>query len=121
MLDAAPATGVDVDAKIDEPPTAPGVDGVPVLDDAPPVDDVDGSRLNLASTLSGALPTTRHEPLPEQSPLQPANFEPLVADATSVTTVPAEYVTLQPPPQLMPAGMLVTNPTPSPDFVTLTL
>src|SRR5438094_893209 len=83
-------------------PPAPVVDDAPLCDDPPPPDDVGGSRLNLASTLSDALPTTRHELVPEQSPLHPANFAPLVADANSVTTVPAAYVTLQPLPQLMP-------------------
>ena len=91
MLDAAAVIGVEVDTAMDAPPaaTAPVVDDAPLDDDAPLVEDVDGSRLNRASTFSPALPTTRHALVPEQSPVQPANFEPLVADATSVTTVPA--------------------------------
>jgi len=120
VVGGAPAAGVDVDAKIDEPPTAPVVDGVPVLDDAPPVDDVDGSRLNLAATLSCALPTTRHEPMPEQSPLQPSNREPASGVAVSVTGMPAMYVIEHPLPHSMPPGLLETVPVPSPDFATTT-
>jgi len=36
-----------------------------------------------------------------------------------VTTVPAEYVTTQVVPQLMPEGLLVTLPPPVPEVVTV--
>ena len=46
-----------------------------------------GTTLNVAVTLSGALITTEHGPVPEHAPPQPANAEPLVAVAVSVTAV----------------------------------
>jgi hypothetical protein len=53
------------------------------------------------------------------SPDQPAKLEPAAAAALNVTTVPAAYDCEQSPPQLMPAGMLVTVPVPVPDLVTV--
>ena len=50
---------------------------------------------------------------------QPAKLEPAAAAALSVTTVPAVYDCEQSPPQLMPAGLLVTVPVPVPDRVTV--
>ena len=54
-----------------------------------------------------------HEPVPEHAPVQPANSEPAFADALSVTLAGAGKDALQVPGQLMPAGELVTVPSPT--------
>jgi hypothetical protein len=58
-------------------------------------------------------------PLLQPVPLHPPNVEPTAGVAVNVTKVPlpndAEHV----PPQLMPAGLLVTVPFPVPPLVTV--
>jgi hypothetical protein len=53
-------------------------------------------------------------------PFQPANVEPGSGSAVSVTDVPAAKSAAHAPPQLMPAGSLVTVPVPAPSPSTLT-
>jgi len=52
-----------------------------------------------------------------ESPLQPANVEPDIGIAVRDTTVPEGYGSEQSLPQLIPAGVLFTDPLPVPDFV----
>ena len=52
------------------------------------------------------------------SPLHPPNVEPALGVAVSVTTVPTAYIWLQSTPQLIPAGLDVTDPDPVPLIVT---
>ena len=68
-----------------------------------------------------ALPVTEHEAVPEQPPVHPSNFEPEAAVAARVTSAPAEYISEQSLPQLMPVGLLATVPEPLPDFVMVML
>jgi hypothetical protein len=53
-----------------------------------------------------------------ESPLQPANREPVEGTAVKETTVPDEYVSEQSLPQLIPPGLLVTLPLPLPSLPT---
>lgn len=73
----------------------------------------------VAVTAVAAFIVTTQEPVPEQPPPDhPVNVEPRAAVAVSVTTVPALKLAEHVPPQLMPAGALVTVPEPAPDFTT---
>ncbi|HET9252662.1 MAG TPA: hypothetical protein VFP58_11155 [Candidatus Eisenbacteria bacterium] len=59
--------------------------------------------------------------VPEQaSPLQPTNL-PADGEANSVMLVPAGKVAVHVEPQLIPGGLLVTVPFPSPDLIVLTV
>ncbi len=53
-------------------------------------------------------------PVPVQAPPQPVNTDPATAAAVSVTLVPEVNVDEQVAPQLIPAGLLVTEPAPDP-------
>ncbi len=59
--------------------------------------------------------------VPEQTPWYPLKVEPVAAVAFKVTLVPSAKTKEQVVPQLMPAGVLVTVPEPSPDFVTVSV
>jgi hypothetical protein len=52
-----------------------------------------------------------------ESPLQPANIEPEAGVEIRETMVPEEYTSEQSLPHVMPAGLLVTDPPPFPNFV----
>ena len=57
-------------------------------------------------------------------PLQTATFEPELAVATRITSVPsakAASVAGQPTPQLIPAGVLATVPAPAPALISFRL
>ncbi len=56
---------------------------------------------------------TTHEPVPVHAPDQPAKVEPRPGLGVSVTDVPDEYASEQSVPQLIPAGVLRTEPTPT--------
>jgi hypothetical protein len=66
--------------------------------------------LKVAVTDFEASMVTEQEPLPEQAPLQPVKMEPAAACAVRVTRVPSENPNTHLPGQLMPAGLLVTEP-----------
>jgi len=66
-----------------------------------------------------AVIVTLQAAVPVQLPPQPANVEPVDADAVRVTTVPVVKEVVQAVPQLMPTGVLVTVPLPVPDLVTV--
>jgi hypothetical protein len=75
-----------------------------------------GFRLNVAvQSLFAVMVTFPSEQ--SGSPLQPANVDPAAGVAVRETMVPEEYTSEQSLPQLMPAGLLVTDPLPAPDFV----
>src|SRR5437016_4354858 len=57
--------------------------------------------------------------VPEHAPDQPLNVEPELADAISVTTVPAANACVQVAEQERPAGLLLTWPAPVPAFTTV--
>jgi len=77
----------------------------------------DDDFVNSALTARAALIVTVHVEVPEHSdPLQPANDEPVVGFAVSVTDDPFFKIAEQSEPQLMPAGDEVTVPEPVPDF-----
>src|SRR5438093_1124763 len=77
-------------------------------------------RTKFAATLRAWFIVTWQVPLPEQPPpLQPVKPEPEAAVAVSVTTVPSSKMAEQTPPQLIPAGLLVTVPVPEPVRVTV--
>ncbi len=65
--------------------------------------------------------TVQLKPLPVQAPDHPANCEPAAALAVSVTVVVSRKVALQVLPQLMPLGVLVTDPVPDPSLVTVSV
>ena len=75
--------------------------------------------LKVAVTVRAAVIVTLQAPVPVQLPPQPANVEPVDADAVRVTTVPVVKEVVQAVPQLMPTGELVTVPLPVPDLVTV--
>ncbi len=58
-------------------------------------------------------------PVPLQGLDQPPNVDPELAVALSVTAVPLAKVALHVCPQLIPAGVLVTEPAPLPAPCTL--
>ena len=68
------------------------------------------SNLKVAVTDSDALIVTEHVPVPEQAPLQPVKTEPVAACAVKVIMVPSENPNTHLLGQLMPAGLLVTEP-----------
>jgi hypothetical protein len=76
-------------------------------------------ELNVAVTLRAAVIDNAQFPVPLQSPLHPANVEPLAAVALSVTDVPFAKFVVHVLPQLIPAGEDVTVPVPVPIFVML--
>jgi hypothetical protein len=61
---------------------------------------------------------TAHAPVPLHAPLHPANVEPTAGVAVRITGVPAAYVAEHVAPQLIPAGLLVTVPSPVPTLFT---
>ncbi len=67
----------------------------------------------VAVTVLAAVRMTVQFPVPVQAPLQPVNAKPAAGVAVSVTWVLAVKATLQVAPQLMPAGLLVTEPLPT--------
>jgi hypothetical protein len=73
------------------------------------------SSVNVAVTVVAAAIATVQVPVPVQPPpLQPANVEPAVGAADSVTPVPTAYGSLQSAPHAMPAGLELTVPAPVP-------
>ncbi len=78
-----------------------------------------GVTLNVAVTDFETSMDTVQGPVPEQAPLQPANVDPALATAVSVTVVPLAKAAEQMEPQLIPAGELVTVPDPVPALVTV--
>src|SRR5690348_5670562 len=76
--------------------------------------------LKVAVTVCADAPmfTVQVRFMPEQAPLQPPN-PPVVTVAVKVTMLPLAKFALHVVGQLMPAGVLVTVPTPLPVTVTL--
>src|SRR4051812_49610561 len=68
--------------------------------------------VKLDETVLSAFIVSAQEPVPEQSPLQPAKVEPEAALALRVTAVPSAYVSVQSPGQLMPVPVIVPEPVP---------
>lgn len=68
------------------------------------------SNLKVAVTDADALKVTEHVPVPEHGPLQPVNTDPEATCAVKVTMVPSEKPNTHLLGQLMPAGLLVTDP-----------
>ena len=64
------------------------------------------------------LPVIVTVPAVVQLPDQPANVDPEAGVAVKVTAVPLLRIVVQVPPQLIPAGLLVTAPVPVPARVT---
>ncbi len=75
-------------------------------------DAVLGGAMKVAETVCGAFIMTRQEPIPVQAPDQPVNVEPAVPSAVKVTELSLAKSALQAVPQLIPAGSLVTRPSP---------
>src|SRR5271170_913359 len=72
-------------------------------------------RVNVAVTVCAAFMVTLHVPVPEQPPPdQPANEEPELASAVSVTSCPMLKLAPHVGWQAMPAGVLITVPPPFP-------
>ena len=72
-------------------------------------------ELKVAETAMALFIVTWQVPVPEHpAQLQPANVEIPLAEALSVTVVPAAKLAAQVAPQLMPAGDEVTVPPPVP-------
>jgi hypothetical protein len=64
---------------------------------------------------------TEQAPVPGHAPLQPLNTEPAAGVGVRVTTEPLEKLAAQVVPQLIPAGVLTTDPVPAPDVVTVSV
>ena len=74
--------------------------------------------LKVARTVSEASSVTWHDPVPPQAPLHPTNVEFALVSAVSVTTVLAANDAWHVPPQVIPAGLLATDPPPVPRLTT---
>ena len=72
----------------------------------------------VAVTVESAPIVTAHLPVPVHAPDQPVNVEVASGVAVRVTCVPPAKLVLQPDPQLMPLGELLTVPPPVPAFLT---
>jgi hypothetical protein len=89
---------------------------------SPAFDTVRGwpALLNVAVTVfAKSIVTLQVAADPVQAPDHPANTEPGLAEAVSVTSVPEENSQAHVVPQLMPDGLLVTGPLPVPAFWTV--
>jgi hypothetical protein len=75
--------------------------------------------VNVAVTEVLAARFTAHVPVPVHPPDQPANVEPELGAAVSVTDVPLAKLALHIVPQLMPAGLLDMVPVPAPALCTV--
>lgn len=80
---------------------------------APPLE------LKVAVTALAALIVTEQVPVPEHAPLHPAKVDPVDAVAVRVTLAPLVKLALQMLGQVMPEGLLVTEPDPVPASVTV--
>jgi hypothetical protein len=58
------------------------------------------------------LPFIVKSPVPQLLPVQPEKTDPAAGKALKATTLPAAKDSEQSPPQLIPAGLLVTVPLP---------
>src|SRR5574341_265114 len=75
-----------------------------------------------AATCLGCVMATVQVPVPlHPSPLQPEKVELLAGAAERVTLVPAVNAALQMEPQLIPAGLVVTVPSPRPPIPTVSV
>jgi hypothetical protein len=75
--------------------------------------------VNVAVTEESPVKVTLQVPVPVQAPDHPANVEPAVGAAVSVTMVPLVKFALHVAPQLIPAGLLVIVPAPVPALWTV--
>ena len=83
---------------------------------------MEGTALNVAVTDLLALITTVHVPVPlHPLPFQPPKVDPAAGIAVNVTEVPLVKAKLQVVPQSIPAGLLVTVPSPTPALVTVSV
>ncbi len=78
-----------------------------------------GVVLNVAVADAFPVSVNTHVAEPVQAPVQPANVDPALAVAVSVTGLPPVNIALHVVPQLMPAGLLVITPEPVPAVTTL--
>jgi len=77
------------------------------------------SGSNVAVIALASVMVTWHAPAPLQAPPHPVKTEPDCGATVSVTTVPTAKSALHVAPQLIPAGLDVTEPLPEPSLVTL--
>ena len=77
--------------------------------------------MNVAVTDRFTSITTEQEPVPLQSPLQPAKVEPTAGAGVKATVDPGAKPALQIPGQDIPLGLLVTVPTAAPSIVTVSV
>src|SRR5258708_833223 len=82
---------------------------------------VTGVRVKDAPTLVAAFIVTMHVPVPLHAPVQPENVEPEAAVGVSVTDMPCAKFALHIAPQLIPAGLLITEPLPVPESATMSV
>src|SRR5438128_2380210 len=73
-----------------------------------------GTLAKAATTERSPSSVTLQSPLPEQSPLHPANCDPVSAAAVRMTRVPAGIAATHVVPQSIPGGLEVMRPAPSP-------
>jgi len=75
--------------------------------------------VNVAVTEASLVNVTLQVPVPVHAPDQPANVEPALGAAVSVTAAPLAKLALHVAPQSIPAGLLVTVPVPVPALCTV--
>ena len=78
-----------------------------------------GEALKTAVTFLLPLMFMMQDPVPEQSPPQPAKLLPVSAVACRVTEAFVVNNATQLLPQLIPAGTVLTSPVPAPDLLTV--
>ena len=76
------------------------------------------SKLAVTFLMAVFMLTVHWLPVTESQPCHRANREPAEGVAVRTTGVPDAKVEVHVPPQLMPAGALVTVPDPAPDLPT---